>query len=70
MYTPWHKLKRGQKYTDHNAILLNMKLDTVHKIENQNKKLFGISGTHKSGISFINLPKMMKIFIIQCLEGK
>ena len=39
MYTPWRKLKRGKKYTDHNAILLTMKLDTVlHKIGNQNRK--------------------------------
>ena len=39
MYTLWRKLKRGKKYTDHNAILLTMKLDTVlHKVGNQNRK--------------------------------
>ena len=39
MYTPWRKLKRGKKYTDHNVILLTMKLDTVlHKVGNQNRK--------------------------------
>ena len=39
MYTPWRKLKWGKKYTDHNAILLTMKLDTVlHKVGNQNRK--------------------------------
>ena len=39
MYTPWRKLKRGKKYTDHNAILLTMKLDTfLHKGGNQNRK--------------------------------
>ena len=33
------KLKRGKKYTDHNAILLTMKLDTVlHKVGNQTRK--------------------------------
>ena len=39
LYTPWRKLKRRKKYTDHNAILLTMKLDTVlHKVGNQNRK--------------------------------
>ena len=39
MYTPWCELKGGKKYTDHNAILLSMKLGTVlHKVGNQNKK--------------------------------
>ena len=39
LYTPWCKLKRGKKYTDHNFILLTMKLETLlHKVGNQNRK--------------------------------
>ena len=38
LYTPWRKLKRGKKYTDHNAILITMKLDTVLlKVGNLNR---------------------------------
>ena len=38
MYTPWRKLKRGKRYTEHNAILLTTKLDNVlHKVGNRNR---------------------------------
>ena len=39
MCTRWHKLEKRKKYTEHNAIFLTMKLDTVlHKVGNQNRK--------------------------------
>ena len=60
MYTPWRKLKRGMKYMIIMPFCLpgNLILFFI-KLEIKTEKLFGISETHGSGISFTSLPKMM-----------
>ena len=60
MYTPWRKLKRGKKYTDHNAILLTRKLDTVlHKVGNQNRKTIWNFRDPQGWDKFYQLTQMM-----------